>query len=311
MRIGFLAFHPGAVNTLTKVIDELRKHDDCELFFYPFLEYATKEWELENQVIFEDSIDFFNILRSDLDVLLYSSAADSVVENMIPIFCESNGITSISTVDVFWIDENEIKRRFKNKPNIIITPEKSVLEIIENLNWTDVKAYNLGNPHLEIQVEKEKKLKKNGIILNFISFPAGNEILCETDFKSKEIIKEISEIMLNYSEIKKMYISPHPREKIQSIEEFIESLDSELTLKLEINPYNSTKKCCENSDVIVGHSSTVLYEELLKGKNVIFYKNKKDFKEKLKNNEFQEINFTLPKNCSKNIVELILKNKRL
>lgn len=310
MKIGFLAFHPGAVNTLTKVINELKKHDDCELFFYPFLEYAIKEWGLENKVIFEDSIDFFEILRKDLDVLLYSSAADSVVENMIPSFCRINGITSISTVDVFWIDEDEIKKRFKNKPDIIITPEKSVLQMIENLNWKNVKAYNLGNPHLEIQEEKEKKLTENEIVLNFISFPAGKEILCETDSKSKEIMKEISEVISSFSEIKKMYISPHPREKVQSIEEFIESLESELRLKLEINPYNSTEECCENSSIIVGHSSTVLYEQLLKGRNVIFYKNKKDFRNKLENSDYKKVDFILPKNCAKNIAELVLKNKK-
>lgn len=311
MKIGFLAFHPGAVNTMTKVINELKKNEECSLFFYPFLEYAVKEWDLEdNTAIFKDSIEFFDLLNKDLDVLLYSSAAGSIVEEGIPEFCRKHKIKSISTIDVFWIDEEEIKRRFKSKPDIIITPEMSILEMIEGFNWDGVEVYNLGNPHLEIKRVQRKKRKNKELTLNFISFPNGNDILCETDPMAKVMIKEIAEVISELPNVKKMYISNHPRERIKPLEELIESLENKLSKKLEINPYKSTDECCENCDVIVGYSSTVLYEQLLKGQNVMFYENKSSFKVDLENNKFKEVDFKLPENCSEKIVELIMNNRK-
>lgn len=143
------------------------------------------------------------MLNKDLDVLLYSSAAGSIVEEGIPEFCRKHKIKSISTIDVFWIDEEEIKRRFKSKPDIIITPEISILKMIEGFNWDEVEVYNLGNPHLEIKkIEKEKRKRKE-FTLNFISFPNGNDILCETDPMGKVMIKEIAEVISELSNVKK------------------------------------------------------------------------------------------------------------
>lgn len=308
MKIGFLCFHPGAVNTLTKVIKELSKDKNNELFFFPFIEYAIHEWGLKDTYVHKDSPEFFECVPKDLDVLIYSSAADSFVEREIPSFCKVHGIVSISTVDVFWIDENEIKRRFKTKPDIIITPEKSTKEMIENLNW-GVKVCNLGNPHLELEKTHDGSFNFENKVLTYVSFPSGNEIKCDTDELSKKIMKELIEISIKNPFVTKLYLAPHPRENLNYIKKVVDEYNN-IIKKIEINPYKTTSECCLNSDIIIGHSSTVLYEEMLKGKPVIFYKDKFQLENLLNSRKItNEIDFEIPTDSVKNIVHLILNCK--
>ena len=117
LKVGFIAFHPGATNTLTKIINQLR-NEGHEVVCYPFLNYARDKWNVLDKSIYEDSPEFFDDLPTDFNAILYSSAADSYVENYLPLFCKKHNICCISTIDVFWINENELERRFITKSAI-------------------------------------------------------------------------------------------------------------------------------------------------------------------------------------------------
>lgn len=304
MKIGFLCFHPGSVNTVNKVIKELKKDKECELYYYPFIEYALKEWGIEGHKVYEENEDFFEILNKDLDVLIYSPAAGSFIENEIPNFCKKYGIVSVGTIDIFWLKEEEIKRRFPITPDIIITPEVSIEKMIESFKW-DCKVYNLGNPHLEVERVYDGKFKTHNKVLNYISFPNSNALKCDTDNLSKEIIRELVEIVEKDDSVEKMYISTHPRE----MEDFA-LLISRKCEKIFLNPFPNTDEACKYSDIVIGYDSTVLYEQMLKGKPVIFYKSKTRTRDFLASEIENEINFEIPKNSSESICKLIKSLKR-
>lgn len=309
LKVGFIAFHPGATNTLTKVLKQLRQ-DGHEVFCYPFLEYAKKEWDLDDDTLFVDSMDFFNHIPTDFDAIMYSSAADSLVENHLPIFCKKHGIVCISTIDVFWLSEKELIRRFNTLPDILITPEQSVMNMIQDLEW-EVDVYNYGNPHLEIEATADDTMDRANKIINYISFPNGNDILCDTADLSKQILTELLDIMKEESSIKQLYLSLHPRENHHFVEELLNQ-HAELTHRVTINPFENTTECCKRSNIIVGYSSTVLYEELLKGKSVVFYENKDQLKSALLTDQHvkKEIDFEIPKNSVENIIHLLYSLKK-
>jgi len=301
MKIGFLCFHPGSVNTVTKVIKELKENEKCDLYYYPFIDYALKEWGIEGHNVYQETEDFFDSVEKDLDILVYSPAAGSFIEDEVPEFCRSNNILSIGTIDIFWLEEKEIKRRFKNVPDIIITPEQSIKKMIDNFNW-ECDVLNLGNPHLEVKKVHNGDFKENNKVLNYISFPCSNALKCDTDEFSKEIMRELSSIIEHDTSIDTLYISTHPRENTDFVEHLMK-----FNNKIQLNPFRNTDEACDISDIIIGHNSTVLYEQMLKGKPVVFYKNKEELKRSIMSKKIENnVDFVLPKNCAKNIAKLII-----
>lgn len=305
LKLGFLAFHPGAANTLTKIIHQARL-DGHDVYCYPFLPYAEEKWGVET--LYTDGMDFFNTLPTDFDFFLYSSAAGSIVEKYLPIFCKKNNIISISTIDVFWITEKEIEMRFDKQsyPDIIITPEKSVADMIKNIGLPS-KVFNLGNPHLEINKQEQRVIDDKNKSIAYISYPENNNILANSDKQSKIIMNELIELVREDDTIKQVYICLHPRESATFVKKLL--LDNpDVSNRICLNPYISTTNCCIHVDVIIGVTSTVLYEEYLRGRAVLFYKNKEHMKKSLsKSNELynQKLDFTLPINSVENILQLL------
>ena len=190
LKVGFIAFHPGSANTLTKVIESLRE-ENHEVYCYPFIDYARKEWKVNE--IYGDTDDFFEKIPTDLDVLMYSPVG-MALENEVPAFCKKHGIKSIGTVDVFWLDKDIILKRFPVLPDIIITPEKSVETMIHELQL-DVEVHNLGNPHLDIKKGTNRYIDNADKVFTYVSFPATDELISDTGEKSKEIMQELVKLV--------------------------------------------------------------------------------------------------------------------
>lgn len=303
IKLGFIAFHPGSTNTLTKIIQECRRLN-YEVYVYPFLEYAQKEWNEEKLYI--DGLEFFNQIPKDLDILFYSAASNSIVENHIPLFCKENNITSISTVDIFWLTKDNLKTRFSVVPDVIITPEKRVKIMLEELN-IHCRVENLGNPYFDISKSFKKELNNFSKSLAYISFPSSNAIMCETDDYSKKIMKELVEILKEDSSIDKLYLCLHPRESKDFVHKLMNN-NEKLKDRILLNPYKNTTECCKYVDVIVGWNSTVLFEEYLRGKAVLFYENKEKLTEDLKDVNLlyeKKIEADLPENVVENYISLI------
>lgn len=310
-KIGFIAFHPGSTNTLTKIIDACKK-ENYEVYTYPFLNYAQKEWNQKK--LYVDGMDFFNEVPKDLDILFYSAAANSIVETYIPIFCRENNIISISTVDIFWLTKENLLTRFSTIPDIIITPEKRVQNMLKELNM-NCRVENLGNPYFDINKSLKKKLDNAKKKLCYISFPSTNAVMGNTDDYSKSIMRELVDIVKIDTSIQTLYLCLHPRESNEFALNLINE-NRDLKDKVILNPYINTTECCKHVDVVIGWNSTVLFEEYLRGKAVLFYKDKEQLVNDLRDINLlynKKIEVDLPKNVVENYLLLInglLNNKK-
>lgn len=297
-KIGFIAFHPGSTNTLTKIVHTCRDKG-YEVYTYPFLEYAKVAWNEEK--LYEDSMDFFLNVPKDLDIIFYCAASNSMVETYLPKFCKENNIISISTIDVFWLTKENLIQRFPTVPDIIITPEKRVEKMLEKLDL-GCRVENLGNPYFDIDKSLKKELNNQDKTLAYISFPCSNDIMCDTAEFSKKIMNELVDIVKNDKTIRKLYLCLHPRESKEFTLNLINK-NEELNNIVSINPYRNTTECCQHVDVIVGWSSTVLFEEYLRGKAVLFYEDKEQLK-----NDLGDVNLLYEKKIEADLPSNVLEN---
>ena len=282
MKIGFIAHHPGSANTLTNLIHQLGMREGNEIYAYGFIPYIESVWGKDcyyDDTTFSTTTD----VPKDLDVLFYCAASNKPNENVIPRFCKENNIVSISIIDLFDLSDDNILTRYAYVPDVIITPDEITRQQLFRLG---IPAFvlNLGNPHFDNFTCKKKLDKKRTefpITASYISYPASSDLLCDTAESSKEIIKELLSYIKNYPNIEKLYICTHPRESPEWLDNFLRENADLLKGRIQLNPYENTTKACEDSDVIIGYNSTVLYEQAMSGKPVIFWSNAENLVEDL------------------------------
>lgn len=308
MKVGFFAHHPGPCNTLTPIIKRLREKKEYELFLFPFHTYVQKEWETK-ECFEESTFSLKEYVPKDLDVLFYCASSLFPSERAIPSFCKKHNIISISTVDIFWANDETLLERFKEVPDYIITPNKATKEQIERLNIQST-VLDLGCPQFDSYFTSKKKIIniKKPYTVSFISVPSGNELASPTSKRLQKFFHELIEVTTKYPDlIQTIYYCHHPRETHDFYDSFLEK-NPELSSIIQKNPYQDTPKACEVSDIIIGDTSTVLYTQAMLRKKVIFYKTKELLEEYLKEPErIPDIadTFNLPENATDNILKFL------
>lgn len=276
MKIGFIAHHPGSANTLTNLIHHLKLKEGNTLYAYGFIPYVETVW---GKGCYYDDTTFSTDLDvpKDLDVLFYCAASNKPNEDAIPAFCKRNNIVSISIIDLFDLSDENILARYKHAPDVIITPNEATRQQVLRLKIPSF-ALNLGNPHFDsfTDFKVPKPSKKENLIASYISYPASHDLLCDTAESSKEIIQELAHYVSEHTNIDTLYICTHPRESTEWISRFLTESEVQLNGRIRLNPFSNTTDACAVSDVVIGDNSTVLYEQSMTGKPVIFWSNAKN-----------------------------------
>lgn len=305
LKIAFTALHPGSANTLTDIISTLRE-EGHEVYCYPLNEYIRDMWD--SNEVYEDNLELFNRVPTDLDYFVYSPEASTVVDQNVCYFCQEHGITSVATIDIFWLTKANLIERFPVFPDFIITPEQTVVTMLEEIGATS-KVLNLGNPYFKSRSRVDKISKIETISL--VSAPDCNGFNCDTQARLLGIFMELLEIVREIPTVKKIYICPHPRETRGSYNNILNNYNFG-DIEVKFNDIGSTYDCCNIVDVVVGDCSTALFEQVLNNKAVYFYETKEDMKHSLLNLDLYKIpyDFELPENALESIISFLKEGKR-
>lgn len=261
MKIGVWAHGPGSVNAITPLLKGLKHHELC---YYPFHEFAATEWGTNMQ--YDPNSPPYNLLiENGIEVVIYGTGSGHEVETEVARFCEGNGIVSISILDIFWGTEENLKVRYENLPDYIITPNQKSADVCKKLFPTQ-KVLPLGNPHFDrlFEFEKQKDERTGGpYTVAFISSPSDTSSSSETSLEAKRMLLWL----LEYPDlVSRLTFFPHPRENLLFVRNVMGKYDN-----IEIKKSVDTLKDALKSDMVAGVNSTVLYECLIIGKPTLLY----------------------------------------
>lgn len=301
-RIGFLAAHPGSVNALTQLVNLYKKCINVDLTLYPCSPYACEAWEVEQMFNPHEVVDVQGI-----DLMVYSPAHDLTSEITLASRCRDLGITTIAIIDIFFMSDADLTKRFKGGyPDIIITPDGTTADQLIRLQVPS-KVLPIGNTHYET-FNKDLTYANEFNSMAIISQPKGTDNTCPTDSTIINLCRRIAKHSNEFNTLKEVVVCTHPRESRDMWESLVQEFNSMSQVKFKLNEYADTSQACSNVDVVMGTSSTVLVEQTLKGKPVIFYTNLTNLINQLNDSSWQynsRVDFNLPTDVLDNTAKLI------
>lgn len=274
-KIGFVAHGPASANSLLPIIKAIDSKVDIYLFaFHPFV---ANLWGCQKLDLTIKSLNF-----NGLDAVVYGTGSNNEIERNVPIEARKYGIPSISILDCFWCDRDNLTARYSNQPNYIIVPnDKSKKELDELHLIPEAKVLPLGNPHFDRL--KNYKIVKGDFIdkcfdICFFSQCSNTDDYSDTNPICKEALLSLAHFRNKYpSKIKKIYVAPHPREDLFWLKKFC--LENDLILTINQDNF----QLMLNTGVSLGISCTLQYEAQIVGKPTIFYENQNQLFRELKN----------------------------
>lgn len=264
MKIGFVAHGPASANSLLPLINNLKDKTEIELFAYH--PYVSELWECELISDFEYPPSF-----STLDIVIYGTGSGHYIECDVPVEARKHGIISISILDCWWSSDEDLIKRFKNKPMYLIVPNQEVSERILKLKTLNtISVFAFGNPYFDRlkDLKVEKKELAFPLDVAFFSQCQTSGNYSDTHFECKDALVSLVDYKNKYpNKIAEIIVTPHPREDTTWIKDFCERHG------LGFKPNESTKYLYA-TDISVGVSCTLQYEAQIIRKPTIFYKNK-------------------------------------
>lgn len=282
--VGFVATHPGSVNTLTHLISEISSWE-VTIKKFPFSPYAAKAWNTETWQEEQTEVDL-----TGLDLVVYSPACGLKSEYTLVENARSLGITSVAIIDIFFMSTTELMKRFEGGyPDFIIVPDVSTyLQLIKYGVPSNVLP--LGNSHFEmLGVGRTKSPVIETICI--VSQPKGISNSCPTDSRIIAILNSIVKHRKSLPNLKEVIIATHPRECRYKWIDYLTNLNPPECLDIYLEMTRSTHEVCESTHAVVGLSSTVLVEQQIKGSIAIYFVNDKKLVEDLNRDHSSIINY--------------------
>lgn len=274
-QIGFVAHGPASANSLMPLIKVLSEEGEVDIHLFAFHPFVANLWGCEKLDITPYALDF-----SGLDLVVYGTGSSHNIERVVPIKARSYGVTSISILDCYWSDKNNLFHRFNNQPDYIIVPNKSTKELLDQLQLIpEENILPLGNPHFDRLGEHHQTSKalREPFSIAFFSQCSNSSDFSETDDKCKEALKELSEFRKQYpGKIDNIFIAPHPREDITWLNQYCS--DEKMNLLVGQDSF----QLMLDTDITMGVTCTLQYEAEIIGKPVVFYKEPKQLFVELK-----------------------------
>lgn len=274
-KIIFTAQDPGGFNAMAPVIKKLEKDSRFDVSVI-LAKHACIYAEKQNIRYLNADKSSFNISEADL-VFTGTSFGDSI-EKKIIFTAKEKGIPTISIVD-FWTDytpsfSDPEKRNFKYLPDYILAADETMKKEMEAEGFPRNKIFVTGNPSFDFFGKRvNKKTDKN--LITFFCQPMSElykknskDYKNATKFSEVQVFSDIAEVIEKIDPNKRIIIDFHPRaKKFNKFDKIIKK--SKLKIEKNIKPYG--KNSIENSEIIIGMSTVVLFEAALAGKKVLSY----------------------------------------
>lgn len=262
VNIGFLAHGPASANSLKPLIDILKLNPSNNVFTYAYHDYVSELWAVPKMCTSEG----YSLKLKEMDIIVYDTGSANPIELGVAEFCKNHNIISISILDLFWSEDDELSLRFQTKPDYLLLPTTCALEQAERVIGKGTNLVVTGNPHFD----RLQKQVRNRILLppfnaSFFSQCTDTSDYSLTKDDSLDALMELVKYRNNSDNmIKEIFVSPHPRENPYILKGICEEHNL-------IYTEESSTDLLYRTDFAYGHNCTLQYEAMLIGKPVSFY----------------------------------------
>lgn len=274
--IGCFVHSPASANNIFAVLNMLQELFNVKIFtFHPHAQSL-----LQTNIMYEHNDLAALFEKYHFDVILTGTGSVHPVEQDVPMLAKKKGVPCISILDSFWLDDENLKYRFENKPDYITVPNGDVKQRIVNIvGMEESKVLNIGIPHLDRlqQFIKTDKQENASNVLGFFSTCSTSGDFSDTHSLAKKALLELSEWVERYPQFEKVLVTKHPREDGKWISEFC-SRFPKFTFSSE-----PSWEVLLKSQISFGIPSSLLYEAKIIQKPSVIYQQEGDI-----------LNFTLP-----------------
>lgn len=263
-RIGFVAHGPASANSLIPIIEGLKGSADIRLYAYH--PYVADLWQCKQVEPVGYPEEF-----KELDIIIYGTGSGNQIELNVPVEARKLGIPSVSILDCYWANDDNLVERFKNKPTYIIVPNEDSKGQITRLSLLpEERLYVLGNPHFDRLERFKEQVLPASYPLNIVFFSQCQDTsdFSDTHVVSKEALCAlVSYQKMNPDKVNQIIVAPHPREDKTWLTIFCKLAG------IAIQENKSTELMLD-TDINVGMSCTLQYESEIIGKPTIFFQSK-------------------------------------
>lgn len=262
VKIGFLAHGPASANSLKPIIDILNLNSSNKVLLYAYHDYVSELWrtvKLEHLNGYPDDM-------KELDILIYGTGSTNDIEINVPKFCLEHNIISVSILDLFWSNEEDLKGRFPVLPDYFLVPNEETLEETRRILGSESNYIATGNPHFDrLQNHAFSRSLKPPFNVAFFSQCTATDDYSDMHGDSYSALMELIRYRDLYPAlVHSIKVKPHPREDKDTVVKLCEEHS------LEFTEEDSTLML-STADFIYGYKCTLQYEALLIGKPVSFY----------------------------------------